>query len=357
MAGFSEMVPLAPQTTIGLGGPARFFAEAGSDLELRDALQAARSQDLTVQILGGGSNTVFADAGYPGLVLHIALRGITFVSDGDAVLATAAAGEDWDAFVALCLQQGLQGLECLSGIPGSVGATPIQNVGAYGQEISQTLVSLRALDRERLEEVLFASADCGFAYRDSRFKGEDAGRYVITEVTYRLQKNARPTLHYPELAREAQARGVADAPPKKALQETRQAVIALRRGKSMVYDPLDANSHSVGSFFLNPVLDDAAYRMLRERLRVRFPDNPPEPPSFPADGGRKIPAAWLIERAGFVRGLRRGGAGISLNHTLALVNYGGTTSELLELAEEIESGVERAFGVRLRPEPVIVPGG
>lgn len=352
--GFRERVPLAPKTTIGLGGPARYYASAASEAELRDALSTARTQDLPVQILGGGSNTVFPDAGYPGLVLRVALRGVAFERDAGGVLATAKAGEDWDAFVVHCLQDGLQGVECLSGIPGSVGATPIQNVGAYGQEVSQTIVRVRAIDRTTLEDVVFEGAQCGFAYRESRFKGEDAGRFVITEVTYRLQPGGRPTLQYPELAREAQARGVAQAPPGEALQRTREAVLALRRSKSMVYDPDDPNAHSVGSFFLNPVLDEAGYRTLRERLRLRFPEDPPKPPSFAAVGGRKVPAAWLIERAGFHRGLRRGGVGISQNHTLALVNVSGTTAQLLSLADEIVQGVEHAFGVHLQPEPVIV---
>ncbi len=354
MADFAQNVPLAPLTTLGLGGPARFYAEAHSETELQDALAAARTQELDVQILGGGSNTVFPDSGYRGLVVRVGLRGVRFADDGEGVLATAAAGEDWDAFVALCVAKGLQGLECLSGIPGSVGATPIQNVGAYGQEVSQTLVEVRALDRATLEEVTFSGPECAFSYRSSRFKAQDAGRHAILAVSYRLRRGARPSLGYPELARAAQALGVPEAEPGDALKLTRHAVLTLRRGKSMVYDPQDPHSHSVGSFFLNPVLDDAAYRTLCERLRLRFPEDPPEPPVFPADGGRKVPAAWLIERVGFTRGLRRGGVGISRNHTLALVNYDGTTSELLALAREIQAGVERAFGVRLQPEPVIV---
>ncbi len=354
MADFRQGVALGPLTTIGLGGPARLYGEAASEAELRDALTEARQAKLPVQVLGGGSNTVFSDRGYPGLVLRVALRGLEVRTDGEDALITAAAGEDWDPFVAQCVEQGLQGVECLSGIPGSVGATPIQNVGAYGQEVSQTLVRLWAIDRQTLEAVSFAGSECGFAYRQSRFKREDAGRYIITRVAYRLRRGARPALVYPELARAARSLGVQEAAPGEALQLTREAVLTLRRGKSMVYDPKDPNSRSVGSFFLNPVLDETAYRTLRERLRQHFPDDPPEPPTFPAEGGRKVPAAWIIERAGFRKGLRRGGAGISENHTLALVNYSGTTAELLALADEIEAGVERAFGVHLQREPVIV---
>lgn len=348
------MVPLAPQTTIGLGGPARYFVAAASEAQLRDALRAAAVRGLPVQLLGRGSNTIFADDGFPGLVVHVALHGVRLEREGDDVLATAAAGEDWDGLVLRCLQEGLQGFECLSGIPGSVGATPVQNVGAYGQDVSQTLVGLRALDRESLESVSFSSEECGFGYRESRFKGHDTGRFLITEVTYRLRPHAPPALNYPELAREALALGVVDLAPDEALLATREAVLKLRRAKSMVYDPADPNAHSVGSFFLNPVLDEDAYRTLRERLIAHFPEDPPQPPSFATPHGRKIPAAWLIERAGFGRGLRRGGVGISENHTLALVNYGGSTKELLALAKEIQDAVERAFAVHLEPEPVIV---
>jgi UDP-N-acetylmuramate dehydrogenase len=348
-----EHVPLAPLTTIGLGGSARFFAACHSLDEIRAALSWAVGRGLPVHLLGGGSNTVFADEGYPGLVLHLATRGTTFAEDGNAVRVTAAAGEAWDDLVATCVARGLGGVECLSGIPGQVGATPIQNVGAYGQEVGEAVTEVRALDRRTLESVSFPRDRCGFGYRQSRFRGPDAGRYVIVEVAFSLRPEARPMIRYPELQRRLETLN-GTAPPESgtpALTAVRQAVLGLRRGKSMVLDPADPDSRSAGSFFVNPVLTETELAALRTRL-----DDPAALPGYAVDGGTKVPAAWLIEQAGFPRGLRRNGAGISSSHALALVNHGGTTRELLALADEIQAGVERRFGVRLAREPVIVAG-
>ena len=253
-----ENIPLAPLTTMGLGGPARYLAECTSLAEMRDCLTWAEAEGLPVQVLGGGSNVLFADAGYSGLVLKVGLSGVVF----NGATVEVAAGEDWDAFVQCCVERGLAGVECLSGIPGSVGATPIQNVGAYGQEVKDTIAEVRALDRQTLEEIAFAPAECGFAYRQSRFKGADRDRFIVTSVTYRLDDSGQPQIRYPELRRH-----VSDDRP--TLATVRDTVLALRRGKSMVIDPQDPNSRSVGSFFLNPVIDAEAFDASKGPLSQR----------------------------------------------------------------------------------------
>lgn len=348
-------VLLAGHTTIGLGGPARYFLRATTLEHLREALVWARAEKLPVHILGGGSNTIFADEGFPGLVLQVGLRGIDFREEEGSILATVAAGEPWDDFVATCVERGLGGLECLSGIPGSAGATPVQNVGAYGQEVGETIVGLTALDRENLEEIYFTGAECAFSYRRSRFKGADRGRYVITAVTYRLTPEGRPALRYPELRGCLERRGDIETLGcgQPALAAVRAAVLELRRAKSMLFDPADPHSRSVGSFFLNPILPPAQRAGLEQRWQALGGTEPV--PFFDSIEGIKVPAAWLVERAGFGKGYRRGGVGVSARHCLALVNYGGTTRELLALAEEIREGVYARFGVLLEIEPDIVP--
>jgi UDP-N-acetylmuramate dehydrogenase len=318
-------VELAALTTLRLGGPAASYVEAHSESELIDAARGA------ALIVAGGSNVVVADEGVPGTVVRIATRGI----ERDATRLTVAAGEDWDALVARCVAEGLQGFECLSGIPGSVGATPIQNVGAYGQEVAETVESVRVFDREtgRVEEM---PADrCGFRYRSSVFKYHD--RRVVLAVTFRLRAATESgPLHYAELARKLDIPVGGTAP----LADVREAVLALRRGKGMVIDPADPDSVSAGSFFTNPILDTA-------------PDGAPTWPEL--DGRVKTSAAWLIEQAGFHKGYGNGRVGISTKHTLALVNRGGaTTAELLALAREIAAGVQQRFGIALHPEPVLV---
>ena len=330
-----ENTPLAPLTTMGLGGPARYLAECTSLAELRACLTWAAAEGLPVQVLGRGSNVLFADAGYSGVVLKVGLAGVVF--SGETV--EVAAGEDWDGFVRHCVERGLAGVECLSGIPGSVGATPIQNVGAYGQEVKDTIAEVRALDRQTLAEIAFAPAECGFAYRQSRFKGADRDRFLVTSVTYRLDASGQPQIRYPELRRH-----VNDAQP--TLAAVRSAVLALRRGKSMVIDPQDPNARSVGSFFLNPVITAAAFAALQDRY--------PKVPHFPDAAGVKVPAAWLVEQVGFHKGLQRGEVGISERHALALVNRRGTTRQVLALAGEIRDAVEQTFGIRLEREPVLV---
>jgi UDP-N-acetylenolpyruvoylglucosamine reductase len=357
-------VPLAGYTTLRLGAQGRWSARAPGDAELIAQVGAADERGEPLLVLGGGSNLVIADDGFPGTVVRVATRGIGHERDGESVLLTVAAGQDWDSVVAGAVADGLAGLECLAGIPGLTGATPIQNVGAYGQEVAETLVTVRGYDRDCREVVDLPATECGFGYRTSAFKrsmqsGSGAGprqvtgRFVVLAVTFRLEHSALSApVRYGELARALGIREGARAP----LAEVRSAVLALRRGKGMVLDPADPDTRSAGSFFTNPVLDLAAFAAL-ERAVAATCEPGVRVPRFPAGPGHiKVPAAWLIERAGFTKGYP-GGAGprISAKHTLALVNPGGaTTTGLLALAREVADGVRKAFGVDLAAEPVLV---
>jgi UDP-N-acetylmuramate dehydrogenase len=340
-------VDLSGYTTLRLGGPAGELIEARSDEELRAAVAERDAAGAPLLILAGGSNVVVADAGFPGTVVHVATHGIERRGD----VLHVAAGESWDALVAQTVADGLAGVECLAGIPGSVGATPIQNVGAYGQDVSDTIVGVRALDRATGEVADLAPADCGFAYRSSAFKREP-GRWVVLRVSFALTPGGvSQPIRYAELAR---ALGVAigDTAP---LADVREAVLALRRGKGMVLDPADRDTASAGSFFTNPILTAAELAALQERVVAHLGPDAPPPPAFPeTDGRTKTSAAWLIERAGFHRGHGDpDGIAISSKHVLALTNRGaGTTAGLVALAREIAEGVEAAFGVALVPEPV-----
>lgn len=308
--------------------------------EVHEALRFARSKDLPVYPLGGGSNLVVADAGVRGLVLALATRGIEFEAHGDDTLVHARAGENWDDLVAATVERGLAGLECLSGIPGSVGATPIQNVGAYGQEVADCIESVEVLDRATLEIRTLSNAECQFAYRDSFFKREGADRFIVLGVSYRLIPRGAPRIAYAELKKALDARE--SAPD---LTEVRRTVIELRRAKSMVLDPDDENGRSCGSFFVNALVDAERLAALRA---AGF-----EPPAFPqADGRVKIPSAWLIERAGLDKGFRLGAAGLSSKHCLALVAHAGATADdVVTLAHFVRARVIEAFGVELTPEP------
>jgi len=326
-------IPLAPFTTLGLGGPAARLVTAYDETEVVAALRAAGD---TALVLGGGSNVVLPDEGVDGTVVRIASRGVRVERDSDGVIVEAAAGEDWDALVAQCVGDHLVGIEALAGIPGLVGASPVQNVGAYGQDVAQTVVSVRAYDRAADE--LVTLTDCAFAYRWSRFKAEPR-RWVVLAVTYRLSDEPLGReIRYPELAR-ALGVEVGDRVP---VGEVREAVLRLRRGKGMVLDPADPDTRSAGSFFTNPLVAPDAV--------------PAGAPSYPDTGGRvKVPAAWLIEQAGFAKGAFDGPVGISTKHTLALVNRGGgTTADLLRVARVVRDGVLERFGIELVPEPVLV---
>ena len=353
--GLRERVPLAPLTTLGLGGPARWFLDAPNETAIRSGLAWARDAGVRVVVLGGGSNVVVPDSGIDGLVLRVSVPGLTFSASDGTVAVDAGAGVAWDDLVAEAVRRGAAGAECLSGIPGTVGGTPIQNVGAYGQEVAETIVAVRALDRASLEPRTFRGADCGFAYRWSRFKGDDRERWIITGVRYELRHSGAPTVRYPEVANAIDAAGgLAGLPPDAALGRVRDTVLALRRSKGMVLDPSDPDTRSVGSFFMNPVLDPEGFAALERRWAAGGGIG--EIPTFPASGGVKVPAAWLIERAGFAKGHGGDGARISRRHTLALVNAGGTAAGLLALADRIQSGVHARFGVKLEREPVVLAG-
>ena len=332
-------MPLAPLTTLQIGGPARFFVRAETDEHVVEAFDVVARRGIDVFILGGGSNLLIADTGFAGLVLQVAIGGVKV----DGPNLRAGAGDIWDDIVALCVENRLAGVECLSGIPGFVGGTPIQNVGAYGQEVSETIVSVRCFDRLAKEVVELKNADCGFTYRTSIFNTIERNRYVVLSVAYRLRADGAPMIVYKDLRTL-----FGDREP--ALGEVREAVLSIRRSKSMVIDPLDPNSRSAGSFFKNPIVDRSKY----EEIETQFPGG--TVPSFPAGDDRvKVPAAWLIERAGFSKGFRNGNVGISSNHSLALVNLGGgTANEIIELKEKIEAAVHEKFDILLQHEPVLV---
>lgn len=342
-----ENVPLAPLSTLGVGGAAAYYLRAETREGVEEGVAWARDRDVPLFVLGGGSNIVVADEGFPGLVLHVALRGLVFLRNGLAQIE-AAAGEPWDALVAAAVERRWAGVECLSGIPGLVGAAPIQNVGAYGQDVSETITRVEVLDRTSGRSLSLPKQDCGFGYRHSRFKGDDRGRFVILGVTFCLTPDGPPAVRYPELERHLETSTLA----KPTLKDVRSSVLEIRRRKSMVIDPRDPNHASVGSFFVNPVVSDTRVRKIRETLR-RDAD---QMPTFPAPNGHvKLSAAWLIEHAGLGRGYRRGNVGISTNHALALVNFGGGTArEIVGLAREVRQRVLDRFGIHLIPEPVFV---
>lgn len=328
---------------MGVGGNARYFVRARSEANVIEALAWAKERGAAVRVLGGGSNLVVADQGFDGLVLGIELRGVSFSSPrGDAVL-TARAGEPWDGVVEDAVRRGLAGLEGLSGIPGSVGATPIQNVGAYGQEVAETICSVRAVDRASLEPVELSAEACRFAYRDSFFKSEAPERFVVTEVRFALSERPPAAVRYPDLERELARHQLT----KPSLADLRAAVLAVRAEKSMLLDPADPNGRSCGSFFLNPVVSAADVARV-ERVAGAVPV-----PKYPQPDGRiKLAAGWLIEQSGFQKGLRDGHVGLSTKHALAIVAHGGATAaEVRRFAQRIQDGVQARFDVALTPEP------
>ena len=355
---FKSNLDLSPFTSLGLGGKASFFFCAKSLDELCQALGNAQSQGLSVLILGGGSNLIIPDEGFDGLVIKIELRGRDIQEEGDTVRLGIAAGENWDSFVKKCVDGALGGVECLSGIPGLIGASPIQNIGAYGQEVSQSIESVECLDRKNLELHTLKPSQCAFAYRSSIFKQEQRNRFVITQVNYILRKNYVPEITYGELKNYMQNTALEKTKNiKECLQLIRNAVLALRRSKGMLLDPQDPESRSAGSFFINPILTLKQYEQLEARCKALA--SPAKIPSYPLgeEGKVKVSAAWLVERSGFGRGFRREGegVGVSKKHSLALVNYNrGTTRELLALASQIQTKVEELYGIHLEREPVWV---
>lgn len=350
---------LADHTTLRVGGPARRWVEATTTAELVDAVAAADAAGEPVLLVSGGSNMLVGDDGFDGVAVHVATRGVSsdggsfceFDADAEGrgedpaacggVLVEAQAGEPWDDFVALAVANEWVGVEALSGIPGTVGSTPIQNVGAYGQEVAQTIWSVRTWDRRAGSYRTFANADCGFSYRHSRFKAEP-GRYVVVSVTFQFtQGRLSAPVAYPELARRL---GV-EVGQRAGLVDVRETVLGLRRGKGMVLDEADHDTWSAGSFFTNPILDAAVADAL-----------PAGAPRFPTPDGRvKSSAAWLIEHAGFAKGHGTPPATLSTKHTLALTNRGGASAaDIVALAREIRDGVRNRLGVTLVPEPVLV---
>jgi len=337
-------VPLAPLTTLGIGGGARAFMRADTQADVVSAHAWSIEHDVEMLVLGGGSNLVVADEGFDGVVLQIGLRGRTFADDGEQTRLRVSAGEPWDDVVAAAVGRGLSGIECLSGIPGSVGGTPIQNVGAYGQEVADTIESVTVVDRADGRASQLTASQCEFSYRMSRFKSRDAGRFIVCEVTFRLDRRPAAAT-YPDVIRYLEASHVT-AP---AVGDVRHAVLAIRRRKGMVIDPADPDTRSVGSFFMNPVVTTET----RERVSSVAGE---AAPGYAVDDVRvKVPAAWLIERAGFHKGFVDGPVGISTKHPLALVNRGGATArDVLRLARRIKQCVGERFGVWLVPEPIFV---
>ncbi|MFD9814277.1 UDP-N-acetylmuramate dehydrogenase [Streptomyces sp. NPDC059080] len=343
-----HQAPLAPLTTFRLGGPANRLITAVTDDEVIAAVREADAAGTPLLIIGGGSNLVIGDKGFDGTALRIATRG--FALDGTRL--ELAAGENWSDAVARTVEAGLAGVECLAGIPGSAGATPIQNVGAYGQEVAATITEVVAYDRRAEETVTLTNAECAFSYRHSRFKAQP-DRYVVLRVRFALEDagGLSAPLKYPETAR---VLGV-EAGQRVPAATARATVLALRAGKGMVLDADDHDTWSAGSFFTNPVLTEAEHAAFVARVHDRLgPDT--APPAFPAGDGRvKTSAAWLIDKAGFPKGYGTGPARISTKHTLALTNRGeATTEDLLALAREVRDGVHAAFGVTLVNEPVTV---
>ncbi len=342
-----ENVPLAPLTTLGVGGPARYFVEAGSVSDLRAALDFARGRQLPLFVLGGGSNLVVADSGFPGVVLKVGLRGLERRQEEGKTVFTAAAGEDWDEFVARTVAADCAGIECMSGIPGTVGATPVQNVGAYGQEVAEAITELEVLDLDSGEVRGLCNAACEFGYRTSIFNTGARGRYLITTVSFALEPGGPPRLAYADLKKHFATRSTP------TLSQIREAVRQIRASKAMLIVPGDEDSRSAGSFFKNPVLSAAKFVELESRLGSAGLRTIPHWPA--ASGEIKVSAAWLVESAGFPKGYVRGAAGISRKHALAIVNRGGATAgEIVTLQRDIQRAVVDSFGVELHPEPVFV---
>jgi UDP-N-acetylmuramate dehydrogenase len=340
-----EQVPLAAHTTFGVGGPARWFVSAATEDEVLEAVGFARQQKAPLFVLGGGSNLLVSDAGFPGLVLHVGLNGMEQTDAGSLVRFSVAAGEDWDQFVTYAVEQNCGGIECLAGIPGSVGGTPVQNVGAYGQEVAETIQRVRVLDLESLQFVELSAAECGFAYRRSIFNCEKRGRYIVTRVDYELRKHVEPMISYVDLKR--YFHGLDSAP---TLAEASAAVREIRRQKGMLIVAGDPDCRSAGSFFKNPVISAEHF------ARIESAVSDGSVPHYPAPEKQvKIPAAWLLDQAGFHKGFVLGRAGISSKHTLALINRDhASAADMAALRDVIAAKVFEQFGIRLEQEPVLV---
>jgi UDP-N-acetylmuramate dehydrogenase len=343
----TENVALAPLTTLKVGGAARYFIEATSTAEVSQAVEFSKSANLPLFILGGGSNLVISDAGWLGLVLKIGITGINHRHGHDEVIFEAGAGEDWDKFVGMVVAHNIAGIECLSGIPGSVGASPVQNVGAYGQEVSNTIESVVALDLRDGQVHELSNQDCGFSYRTSIFNSTEQGRYIILQVNYSLKHGAEAHVAYADLKKY-----FAGWSEKPTLANVRDAVRKIRAGKGMLITAGDDDCRSAGSFFKNPILSADQYQALTARAAAKNL----QIPSYPAlDARKKVSAAWLVEHSGFSRGYGNGPVGISRKHALAIVNRGSATAaDIVAFKEDIQQRVEEIWGILLEPEPVFV---
>jgi UDP-N-acetylmuramate dehydrogenase len=345
-----ENIPLAPLTTFKVGGPARYFVEAHSEHEVSEAVAYALARKLPLFVLGGGSNLVVSDDGWPGLVLRVSLAGVEFEGDLQKMLFHAGAGENWDSFVALVVSKNCGGIECLSGIPGTVGGTPVQNVGAYGQEVSGTITRVRALEIATGRIVEMSNSDCGFSYRTSIFNTTRRDQYIVLEVSYRLHRNGGPKIEYADVKNFFASANV----EKPTLQQVRDAVRSIRQSKAMLLVEGDEDCRSAGSFFKNPIVSPAEADRIQALAEKRAPGK--TMPRYPAsDGQVKLAAAWLVEQSGFSKGYSMGPVGISRKHTLAIVNRGGATvKDILTLKDAIQKKVFDLWGVTLQPEPVFV---
>lgn len=345
-----ENIPLAPLTTFRVGGPARYFVEAHSEHEVTDAVSHAAERNLPLFVLGGGSNLLVSDDGWPGLVLKVSLAGVEFEGDRQKMLFHAGAGENWDSLVALTVDKNCGGLECLSGIPGTVGGTPVQNVGAYGQEVSQTITRVRALEIATGKRLDMSNGDCGFNYRTSIFNTTHRDQYIVLEVSYRLPRNGEAKIEYADL-KKAFAASNSEKP---TLPQVRDAVRSIRQSKAMLLLDGDEDCRSAGSFFKNPIVSqaeaDRVHALAEQRAHGKTV------PLYPAaDGQVKLAAAWLVEQAGFAKGYSLGPVGISSKHALAIVNRGGATAkDIVALKDAIQKKVFDVWGVSLQPEPVFV---
>ncbi len=351
---FSDLkknVLLSDHTTIKLGGPAEYFYEFRSEEELTKAISFSKKNNLEIFILGGGSNVIFPDEGFKGIVLKNNIKLLDSNRNNNDLIIKAGAGNSWDELVKLCVEKGFTGIECLSGIPGFVGAVPVQNVGAYGQEIKDTLVSADAIEIQTGEKKTFTNEDCRFGYRDSRFKKEDKGKYVITSVTFRLKKD-QPEIKYDQLSEKLPPEYFTENNSiENKLRVIRETVIRIRKSKSMVIDKNDPESVSCGSFFMNPVLNEKEFKMFSDKHGKDVPYFKNERNSGTQF---KIPAAWLIENTGFTKGFTENGAGISSKHTLSIVNKGGKTGDIVALSVKIQQKVKEKFNISLLPEPEIL---
>lgn len=347
-----ENAPLAPYTTLEVGGPARFLVRAQTEDDVFEGLHLARKSGCPVFILGGGSNIVVSDSGFPGIAIRIELTGIQSKEETDSGRIEAAAGQEWDSFVRYCVDRNLAGIECLSGIPGTVGGTPVQNVGAYGQEVSETILQVRVLDRSNDSVTELTREQCCFSYRTSIFNCTARDRYIVLRVEFALHPGGEPCIRYQDLRQH-----FSEKPETPKIRDVREAVLRIRESKGMALPGKDPDSRSAGSFFKNPILDPAEALISEENARVRGIIGPGERiPRFAAEYGKeKLAAAWLIEHAGFCKGFKHGNAGISGKHSLSLINRGGASAqEIVELMHLIQARVRELFGIELKPEPVFV---